>query len=102
MSERLVDRIPFAKIVAVLAITFGVSLGLCGLTFVLSSSAGSSGGIMGLGILELIAMALSAAGLVVTLIVWVLLAAVGSFGQKVSTPQKLFDDKDETKHDKDL
>jgi len=102
MSERLVDRIPFAKIVAVLAVTFGVSLGLCGLTFVLSSGGGSGGIFVGLGLLELISMALSAAGLLVTLFAWVLLTAVGSFGQNVSQPQKLFDEKEETKHDKTL
>ena len=45
-------------------------------------------------------MVLSAAGLILTAIVWVTLAAVGSFGEKVSQPQKLFDDGDDTKLDK--
>ena len=32
MSKPLVDRIPFAKILIGLAILFGLSLGLCGLS----------------------------------------------------------------------
>jgi hypothetical protein len=98
MSERLVDRVPFAKIVIGLAVVFFVSLGLCGITFVLSS--GGHYGLASLAILELLAMALSAAGLLLTVIVWVTLIAVGSFGEKVSQPQKLFDDEDDTKLDK--
>jgi protein-S-isoprenylcysteine O-methyltransferase Ste14 len=98
MRERLVDRIPFAKIVIGLAIVFLVSLGLCGLTLVLSE--GVSSNFASLGIVELFAMALSAVGLILTTIVWVTLAAVGSFGKKVSQPQKLFDEGDDTKLDK--
>jgi hypothetical protein len=98
MRARLIDRIPFAKIVIGLAIVFFVSLGLCGLTFVLSS--GAYKGFASLGVLELVFMVLSAAGLILTAIVWVTLAAVGSFGEKVSQPQKLFDDGDDTKLDK--
>jgi hypothetical protein len=98
MRERLVDRIPFAKIVVGLAIIFFVSLGLCGLTFALSSA--GNNGLVNLGIIELVAMALSAAALVLTAIVWVILIVVGSFGGKVSQPQKLFDDEDDTKLDK--
>jgi hypothetical protein len=98
MRTRLIDRIPFAKIVIGLAIAFLVSLGLCGMTFALSR--GGSSGFANLGILELLAMALSAAGLIVTAIVWVIVAAVSSFGEKVSQPQKLFDDEDDTKLDK--
>ena len=56
MSERLVDRIPFAKIITVLAIVFGISLGLCGVTFFLSmggarSRGGFGGFFVGLGVL---------------------------------------------------
>jgi hypothetical protein len=82
MRKRLVDRIPFTKIVTVLAIAFGVSLGLCGLTFVVSS--GSHAGpnfFMTLGLIELAAMILSAAGLVLTFIVWIVLAIATSFGE---------------------
>jgi membrane protein implicated in regulation of membrane protease activity len=98
MRERLIDRIPFAKIVIGLAIVLIVSLGLCGLTFVLSSGVGSN--FASLGIIELVAMALSAAGLILTVVVWATLAAVRSFRDKVSQPQKLFEEGDDTKLDK--
>jgi len=102
MSERLVDRIPFAKIVTVLAIVFGVSLGLCGVTFFLSSAGNNASGIfVGLGILELTAIALSFAGLVLTLVMLVTLSIFGRFSGKVSQPQKLFGAEDDTKIDKD-
>jgi len=37
MKDRLVDRLPFARIVTVLAVAFGVALGLCGLNLALST-----------------------------------------------------------------
>jgi hypothetical protein len=105
MSERLIDQIPFAKIVAVLATVFGISLGLCGITFVLSmGGARGRGGIggffVGLGVLELIAIVLSAALLALTLVVLVTLFIFESFSEKVSQPIKLFDERDDTKIDK--
>jgi membrane protein implicated in regulation of membrane protease activity len=102
MSKRLVDRIPFAKIITVLAIVFGISLGLCGVTFVLSMGGGRSGGgfFVGLGILELVALGVSMAGLLLTLLVFVTLSIFGGFSEKVSQPQKLFDQEDDTKIDK--
>jgi len=101
MRGRLVDRIPFAKIVTVLAIVFGVSLGLCGVTFVLSSGGGRGGSFfVGLGMMELAAIILSAAGLALILVVFVALSIFGGFSEKVSQPQKLFDDEDDTKIDK--
>ncbi len=99
MSEPLIDRIPFAKIVIGLAI--GFSLGLCGVTFAVSAGGGNRGGFLeGLGMVELAVMAISAIGLIVTVIVWVALSVIGSFGEKVSQPQKLFGEEDDTKHDK--
>jgi hypothetical protein len=101
MSERLFDRIPFAKIVTVLAIVFGVSLGLCGVTYFLSSDGGNGNGFLaGFGILELAAIILSAAGLALILVVFVALSIFGSFSEKVSQPQKLFDEENDTKIDK--
>jgi membrane protein implicated in regulation of membrane protease activity len=101
MSERLFDRIPFAKIVTVLAIVFGVSLGLCGVTFFLSSGGGSGGGfLVGFGMLELAAIILSAAGLALILVVFVALSIFEGFSEKVSQPQKLFDEENDTKIDK--
>jgi hypothetical protein len=101
MSERLVDRIPFAKIFTVLAIVFGISLGLCGVTFAISSGGDRGGGfLIGLGILELIAGAVSAAGLVLTLLLLVTLSMFGIVSGKVSQPQKLFEEEDHTTIDK--
>ncbi|MFY9852610.1 MAG: hypothetical protein WAK26_01880 [Terracidiphilus sp.] len=102
MSERLIDRIPFAKIITVLAIVFGISLGLCGVTFVLSMSGDRGGGgiFVGLGILELIAIVLSASLLALTLVALVTLAIIGSFSGEVSQPVKLFSEEDDTKIDK--
>ncbi|MGD0631920.1 MAG: hypothetical protein ABR987_21515 [Terracidiphilus sp.] len=98
MHARLIDRIPFAKIVIGLAVVFVVSLGLCGITAIFSGS--GSGAFASLGILELLGMALSGAALILTLIVWVTLAAVGGFRDKVSQPQKLLDEGDDKKLDK--
>jgi hypothetical protein len=101
MRERLVDRIPFAKILVVLAVTFGVSLGLCGVTLVMSAASHSGDGLLeGLGILELAAMALSAGGLILASLVWLILRVIGGSGGKVSQPQKLLDEEDDTKLDK--
>ena len=101
MNERLVDRIPFAKIITVLAIVFGISLGLCGVTFVLALSGGGKANLLaGFGILELIAIGVSLTGLLLTLLVFVTLSIFGSFSGKVSQPQKLFDEENDTKIDK--
>jgi hypothetical protein len=100
MSERLVDRIPFAKIIAVLAIVLGISLGLCGVTFVLSLGGGRSGLFVGLGMLELIAIVVSAIGLALIVVVFVTLSIFGSFSGEVSQPVKLFAEEDDTKTDK--
>ena len=85
MFERLANRIPFKKIVTVLAIVFGISLGLCGVTFIVSSG-GDRGGsfLFGLGILELVALGVSLSGLVLTLLAFVTLSIFGGFGEEVS------------------
>ena len=98
MSERLVDRVNFAKIVTALAIVFGISLGMCGLTFLVSVGGSSRAGFfMSLGVLELVVMGLSAAGLILTVVVWVTLAVIVSLRETSSQPQKRFDDGDDTK-----
>jgi hypothetical protein len=99
MSERLVDRVNFAKIVTVLASIFGIALGLCGVTFLVSSGGnGTAGFFIGLGVLELAVMGLSAVGLVVTVIVWVIASiAAGRGGRRSEGPQKLFDDAEDGK-----
>jgi hypothetical protein len=100
MSVPLVDRINFAKIVTVLAVVFGISFGLCGLAFLVSSGSSSAAGfLMSMGMVELAVMGVSAAGLVLTVIVWVALAVITSFRETARRPQKLFDDADGVEHD---
>jgi hypothetical protein len=100
MRERLVDRIPFAKIMLVLAAALILSLGSCGLSFYFASAplrdASSA-----LALIGLVGFLGSLAGLVLTCLAWVILAIVGASGQKVSQPQNLFDKEDDTKLDKD-
>ena len=71
MFERLADRIPFKKIVTVLAIVFGISLGLCGVTLAVSSGSGGGNFLIGFGILELVGIGVSAAGLLLTFLLFV-------------------------------
>lgn len=103
MSKPLADRIPFAKIVTVLAIVLGVSFGLCGLNWVLVASnqgrgmGGFAGPILGTaGILELCAILLSAVALVLTVAAWVAFAILDSFSRGNAEPATLFDSKDDT------
>lgn len=97
MPTPLVDRVNFAKIITILAIVFGVSLGLCGLTYAASIKVPGDGQwIIIFGILELAAILLSAIGLVITVIVWIVASATGYRGSS-NDPQKLFDDSDDEK-----
>ena len=102
MSQSLVDRIPFAKIVVVLAVAFGIGLGLCGLSIAMASNGFASneefgGDRFGIGTVSLVVMLLSAFGLVIAVIAWVLAGIFSSFsrGQKSDEPQRLFGDKDD-------
>ncbi len=104
MEKPLVDRIPFPKIVTVLAVAFGVGLGLCGLSAALTIGGAQRNSflvsiLMSAGVLELIVIAVSGVGLVATTIAWVVLSVVGSFSRGDSEPQRLFDDEEDTKHD---
>jgi hypothetical protein len=86
MSKPLVDRIPFAKIVVALAVAFDLGLGLCGLDFFLlvrgNQTHTQAFGAGPIGVLSLTVLSLSAIGLVVTIILWVVLAAVAAFNRK--------------------
>jgi hypothetical protein len=90
---RLLESINFPKVVTVLAVTFGVALGACGLT-ALAANKGAGQYLLPLGIIELAVMVLSAGGLVLTVIVWVVVAAIGNRGGGESDTIKLFDDSD--------
>lgn len=101
MSGRPAGGVSFAKLVVVMAVAFGVGLGLCGLDYLLAANGiGKSTEEFGVGPLDgvsLVVMILSALGLVVTLVAWIIVAILGGFGiGRVSDePQKLLDDKDD-------
>lgn len=95
----------FAKALVVLAAVFLLSSGLCGLQWFISTGGGRYFGaiFVPLGILELIAMLLSLAGIVLVLIAWGLRTIFLRVpGELTSGAQKLPDSKEETKHDKEL
>ena len=99
MSKPAVVRNPFAKIVAVMAVAFGIGLGLCGLDYLLAANGiGKSHEEFGVGPLDapsMIVMALSACGLVIATFLWVVVAAVRSFSREDSEPPRLLDEKDD-------
>jgi hypothetical protein len=81
MSQPLVDRIPFARILIGLAIVFAISLGLCGLTAraVLHGRTAPSGLDLFLektAVYDLLGMLLSAAGVLITCVVWIVMSVV--------------------------
>ncbi len=98
MREPPSDGFPFSKVVVFFACMFGISLGLCGLSAILPQwgsnpreefSVGAIGVISGIGIV------ISAFGLTLTTIAWVISSIVGGFGRKYSGPQRLFDNSDD-------
>ncbi len=103
MNKPLVDRIPFGKIVTVLAACFGVGLGLCGVNFFISShSIGESGrafGVRALFAFSSLLVLLSFLGLTIVLLVWAVLAIAGNLKQSENESQGLFEKSDETKRD---
>ena len=86
MSEAPKSRWSFAKVVVVMAVSFLVGLGLCGLDFVLGANGvGKRNWEFYVGPLDgisLVVMVLSAAGLVLSLILWGLVAIVRSTGSR--------------------
>jgi len=79
----------FAKVMAVLAVVFGVSLGLCGLTAVVASAAPP---LAMLGALEMAAMLLSLLGMIVVGLAWLVATIAGGGSSDGLEFQKLFDD----------
>ena len=84
MSNPQANRFPFAKIVVIFAVAFLVGVGLCGLDYLLAANGiGKSTEEFGVGILDapsIIIMVLSAAGLGLTLIVWMIAAFTSTNG----------------------
>ena len=91
---QLLERINFPKVVTILAITFGVALGACGLTGTGIASRGGTEILVSLAFIELAVVLLSAVGLVLTVVVWIIASALGKTGHRGSAPQSPFDDKD--------
>ena len=92
---------PFARVVVVLAVAFGVGAGLCGLSFVVAAHGFKSNeefGVDSLGIagFSLIVMVLSAAALVVTAVAWGL-AAIFGIAQEKDEPQKVLGNEEKAK-----
>jgi len=99
MGKRLVDRIPFAKILIALAIVFILSLGLCGASLVMTMRGmpASTGQLMDKAAgWDLVVMVLSVLGLVVTGIAWVVAAVVSGSVREVSQPKNPYAVKDDT------
>ena len=84
MSDPTVKRFPFAKIVAVMAVCLLVGIGLCGLDYALAANGiGKSHEEFGVGPLDglsIAVMILSALGLILSLIAWMLAAIFRSIG----------------------
>jgi hypothetical protein len=99
MSKPLADQIPFAKIVTVLAISFGVGLGLCGLDATLLARFRSHYAEFGpntiVGGIGAWAILLSGVSLILTIMMWIFVSVAKSFGRNDSEPQELFDDEDD-------
>ena len=92
----------FPKTLLMLVVTLLVSTGLCGLQWMFAMGP-SGGGTLGpllipLGVLELVVMLCSAAGIAVLSILWCARALFGVKPPK-DRVQKLFDNADETKRD---
>lgn len=89
------ERSGFAKIVAVSAFVFCVSLGLCGLTVSAGDSSANGGGTLRIAALwaEAAALVLSFLTLVVTLLRWLEIAMWEKHRGANAGFQKLFDDK---------
>jgi hypothetical protein len=73
---QLLERINFPKVVTVLAITFGVALGACGLTGI-AATRGGNDAFVSLAFIELAVILLSAVGLILTVVVWIIASALG-------------------------
>ncbi|HWT66561.1 MAG TPA: hypothetical protein VN151_10650 [Terracidiphilus sp.] len=96
MSTSFADRIPFARIITILAIIFGVSGGLCGLTWVAAMNVrGSDDWAIVPEFIEAAAMGLSLLGLIVMSLIWITASILGMSSHSSDQPQKLFDDSDD-------
>jgi len=93
------ERTNFKRAVTILATVFGIALGLCGLNLLVSRGGnignGLAGTLIGTGVLELAAIILSALGLVLVSILWLIATVLGKTYQEGPDLQRLFDDSDD-------
>jgi len=85
MDNPKAKRFPFAKIVVVMAVSFLVGVGLCGLDYALGAHGYGRTGEFSVGPIDglsLLVMILSLTGLVLSLVVWALAAIVRSAGSQ--------------------
>lgn len=96
---RLLEHIDFPKVVTILAVVFGISLGACGVT-ALAGSQGRGEYILPLGMVELAVIALSAVALFIAVVIWIVVEAIGDRSAGVPGTIRLFDESDEDKLDR--
>jgi formate hydrogenlyase subunit 3/multisubunit Na+/H+ antiporter MnhD subunit len=95
----LSERSVFAKAMTILAVAFGVGMGLCGLSAVLPSS-DSEFHTNWLSLPSLLIMVLSFLGLIATLLVRIIGSAFSDFSANSSGPQTLFGNSGEEPKDR--
>ena len=92
----------YARTLVILVAVLLVSSGLCGLQWAMQDKFANGLGwvLIPLGVVELIAMVLSAGGIVVVLLLWIGAVFYARFGRAPKDGvQRLFEDGDKTKHD---
>jgi hypothetical protein len=98
--SNLLEGVNLPKIVAILAVIFGISLGMCGLN-VLAVSAFSRGNggpaqlLIATAWLELFVMIISGLGLIMALILWGVDSLFSKGPKRNPDIQRLFDDNDQ-------
>jgi hypothetical protein len=105
MRMSIRDHINFPKIVTILAVVFGIGVGLCGLDYFLAAhNIGKSHEEFGVGPLDgvsILVMLLSAAGLVLAVLAWIVAAILGrtGSGRDEANPQTPFHSTDDSTKD---
>jgi hypothetical protein len=90
----------FAKAFVILVAVFIIASGMCGLQWVIvAHSQGDGTFLIGLGVIELAAMALSAIGIVAVLLLWIASAIYKRIASpEADDPKSLFESPDDSNH----
>jgi hypothetical protein len=90
----------FAKALVILAAIFLIAAGMCGMQWAIGNGRLRGDYLLPLGLLELLAMLVSAAGILVVLIAWFLRSLIDNHsGNRGSDLQKLMDSDEQNKND---